>query len=1157
MDNLIDKIKQNLREFSLTSFAVDNGTSVIILTIMILLFGIRSYNSMPKEQFPEASFPTVFVNTPYPGNSAKDIENLVTRPIEKELQSINGIKDIKSTSVQDFSSITVEFGTETEIEDVMRKVKDAVDKIKSELPNDLPTDPIIQDINFSDIPILTVNLSGDFQLDDLVQYAEDLSDEIEEIDEINEVDIKGDVEREVKVDVDLLKMESMQVNFGDIENAIRSENMNMSGGELVNNDFRRAIRVVGEFDTVREMEDMIIKSENQAPIFLRDIASVKFGYKDRTSIARSGGFPVISLDVIKRKGENLLNASDKIKVVVAEAQNSYLPEGINVSIFNDQSINTRNQVSSLENSIISGVILVVLVLLFFLGIRNAMFVGIAIPLSMLMGIMILYLTGTTMNIVVLFGLILALGLLVDNGIVVVENIYRYMQNGYSGADAAKYGAGEVAVPIIASTATTLAAFVPLAFWPGIVGEFMKYLPITLIIVLTSSLFVALVINPVLTSKLMRLDERADDQSVRLRRRRNVLIGVVVMLLIAVMGHVSETFWIRNLFGIVVGVTLLNFFLLRPASFYFQNRGLPVLERGYDRFIRAALYRYAPIGVFMGTIALLVVAIGLLGSDPPKVEFFPSADPIYVNAFVDLPLGKDINATDQIMKDLEKKIAKVVEPYDGIVEEVLSQIGENTSDPNSPPEPGVSPNKARLTVSFVAYEKRNGVSTFEVMDKIREAAKGYPGVSIVVDKNADGPPTGKPINIELRGEDADKLAVLSEEIIAHINSKNIPGIEELLADVKIGKPELVINIDRAAARRFGISTFAIADAIRTAVYGKEVSKFKQGEDEYDIYVRLEEKYRYDVDNLLNQKITFRNPANGRIAQVPISAVASVKYTSTYSSIKRKNLDRVITIYSNVLADYNANEIVAELQDIMTEYPLPRGYFYEFTGEQQQQAEDTAFLLGAFLVVIFSIFIILVAQFNSISSPFIIILSVLFSTIGVFLGYYFTGRNIALISTGIGVISLAGIVVNNAIVLIDYTNLLLKRKMDEMGVSKINDFPLANAKSAIVEAGGTRLRPVLLTAITTVLGLVPLAIGLNINFFTIITDLNPNYVLGGDNTAFWGPMAWTVIYGLTFATFLTLVVVPVMYWLIYRIKLVFNRLFRGSESPSVETRIEPAE
>ncbi|MEN0003483.1 MAG: efflux RND transporter permease subunit [Bacteroidota bacterium] len=1144
---------KGLREFSLSSFAVDNGTSVFIITLMILLFGIQSYQRMPKEQFPEVNWPTVYINTPYFGNSAEDIENLITRPLEKEIQSVDDIKDIKSTSIQDYSVITAEFETGVDIDDAVRKIKDAVDKAKSDLPNDLDQEPTVLDINFSEIPIVTVNVSGNYSNDELREYAEYLQDELEEIDEINEVELKGAFEREVKVDVDLLKMESMQVSFMDIENAIATENMTMSGGEILNNDFRRAIRVKGEFENVQELEDMIVKSENQRPIYLKEIANVTFGFKDKTSIARSDGYPVISLDVIKRSGENLLDASDRIKEVVEKAQANVLPKDLKVSLFNDQSVNTRTEVSNLENSIISGVLLVVLVLLFFLGIRNALFVGIAIPLSMLMGILWLYLSGVTMNIVVLFALILALGLLVDNAIVVVENIYRYRQEGYSGWDAAKYGAGEVAMPIIASTATTLAAFLPLAFWPGIMGSFMQYMPITLILVLTSSLFVALVINTVFTSRFMKIDERADDVSVRKRKRRNVLLGSLAMLVTAVLFHFTGFNAGRNLLSFAIGISLLNYFVLRPAAFGFQNTFLPILESVYDKFIRGALR--IPGLIFFGTIGLLVVAIILLGIFSPKVIFFPAAEPIYVNAFVELPLGKDIEATNSIMRELEEKVDNAIEPYKeaGIVEAVLSQIGENTSDPNGPPEPGASPNKARLTVSFVPAQERNGISTFDVMDDVRNSVKGIPGVKIAVAKNADGPMTGKPINLEIQGEDMDELAILSEEVINYFNSKNIPGIEELQADVKIGKPELEIKVDREAARRFEISTFDIANAIRTAVFGKEVSKYKEGEDEYPIFVRLDEKYRYDISNLLNQKITFRSPATGQISQVPISAVADVEYTSTYSAVKRKNLDRVITIYSNVLEGYNANEIIAEMDLQMGRYDLPTGYTYEFTGEQQQQAEDSKFLNTAFIVALFSIFIIIVAQFNSVISPFIIILSVLFSTIGVFLGYVISGKDISVIFTGVGIISLAGVVVNNAIVLIDYINLLIKRAREKHKAESLYDLEKEDVMEAIVKGGATRLRPVLLTAITTVLGLIPLAVGFNINFFTLITDLNPNIFIGGDNTAIWGPMAWTVIYGLIFATFLTLIVVPVMYWLAYRLNYSLRSLFSGSK-PKLPAPVE---
>jgi len=1143
--------KTELRQFWLTSFAVDNGTSIFLLTFMVLLFGLRGYNAMPKEQFPEVSLPTVYVNTPYFGNSAEDIENLITRPIEKELQSVDRVKDIRSTSIQDFSVITAEFESDMDIDEAVRKVKDAVDKAKSELPTDLDREPTVLDVNLSELPIMTVNISGDYTNDQLRNFAEYLEDKIEAVDEISKVELKGALEREVKVDVDVLKMESMLVSFNDIQQAIAQENVTMSAGELVKNDFRRAIRVVGEFENVKELENMIVKSERQNPIYLKDFATVTYGFKDRTSIARMDGFPVISLDVIKRQGENLLNASDKIKVILEEARGE-LPSDLKISTFNDQSVNTRDQVNNLENSIISGVILVTLVLLFFLGLRNASFVGLAIPLSMLMGILILQLTGTTMNIVVLFSLILALGLLVDNAIVVVENIYRYMQNGYSPWDAAKYGASEVALPIIASTATTLAAFVPLAFWPGISGSFFQYLPLTLIMVLTSSLFVALVINPVFTSRFMKVDERADDPAVRKRRRKNALILSGALLVVALLGYglnaalPIDLFWLGNLSALGFGITLLNFFVLRPSAFYFQNQILPILEQGYDRFIRWALS--IPGWIFSGTFLLLIVAALLLVANQPKVKFFPETDPLYVNAFVELPLGSDIEATNKVMRELESRVMKTLEPYEVAVEAVLSQIGENTSDPNRPPEPGASPHKARLTVSFVPYQERNGISTWTVMNEIREAVRGIPGVKIAVDRNADGPAQGKPINLEIQGEDINTLAQLSEEVVNFINGYQIPGIEELQADVKIGKPELRINIDREAARRYEVSTMDIANAIRTAVYGREVSKFKDGEDEYPIFVRLDESYRYDVDNLLNQRITFRSPATGNINQVPISAVADVEYSSTFSAVKRKNLDRVITIFSNVVEGYNANEIVSEIDKAMQQYPLPAGYTYEFTGQQQQQAEDQEFLNTAFLIAVFSIFIIIVAQFNSVISPFIIILSVLFSTIGVFLGYVISGMDISIVLTMVGIISLAGVVVNNAIVLIDYINLLVKRRRIAEGKDNMMELKPSHVREAIIGAGSVRLRPVLLTAITTILGLIPLAIGFNFNFFTLITDLDPQVFVGGDNAAFWGPLALTIIYGLVFATFLTLVVVPVMYWLAYRIKAWVSGLFK-SEDPQL--------
>ncbi len=1139
-------MKDNKRTFSLTNLAVDNATSVFLLTIMIFIFGLFAYDQVPKEQFPEVKFPQVFVNTPYFGNSAADIENLVTRPLEKELQSVDGLKNLTSTSIQDFSVITVEFNADEDIDEATRRVKDAIDLAKPELPSDLDTDPTVLEISASDFPIVTVNMSGDFSPDDLRRYAELMEDELEDIDGVNDVQLKGVQEREIEIAVDVRKLESLQLSFQDIENAVGGENLTLSGGEIVNNQVRRAIRVVGEYDDAEELANTIIKNEKQRLVYLRDVATVNFGYADPVSIARANGLPVVSLDVIKKSGENLLSTSDEIQATVARVRAS-LPAGLDITFFNDQSDNTRDQVDNLENSIISGVILVVVVLLFFLGLRNALFVGIAIPLSMLMGILWIWLSGVTLNIVVLFALILALGLLVDNGIVIVENVFRYMQNGERSDDAAKYGAGEVAWPIIASTATTLAAFSPLAVWPGIVGEFMKYFPITLILVLVSSLIVALVINPVLAKTFMKVDEKATTERQRKRRVRSTLLTAGGLMVVGTIGWLTGLQWLGNLMLIATLITLVYFFALRPLSFVFQERFLPWLENNYRRVISGSL-RWGR-SILVGMVVLFIGAIALSVWRPPAIEFFPSADPLYVNAFVELPLGSDIEATNEVARQLETRLLAQLEPYEDIVESVLTQIGENTSDPNTPPEPGVTPNKARITVSFVPFRERDGVNTTQVMEEIRETVQGIPGAKVTVDKNADGPPTGKAINLEISGEDLDKLIPLGNDVISYINAQGIPGIEELTADVKLGKPELLVNVNREAARRYGLSTFQIASALRTSVYGKEISKYKLGEDEYPIFLRLNERDRNRVDRLLDQRITFRDPATGRITQVPISTVAQVEYTTTYSSIKRKDLDRVITVSSNVLDGYNGNAVVPQIAAALADYDFPQGFNYEFTGEQQQQQEDVGFLLGAFVFALFLIFIIIVAQFNSISSPFIILTSVVLSTIGVLLGYFFFGGTFSVVFTGVGIISLAGVVVNNAIVLIDYTTLLMREKVDERGVEKISDLDLSDIRETIIEGGATRLRPVLLTAITTVLGLIPLAIGFNFDFFSFIATWDGKYFLGGDNTAIWGPMALTVIYGLIFATFLTLVVVPVMLWLLYKtrrgIREVIARYSRDDE------------
>jgi len=1123
-----DRVKKS---FGLTNLSLDNGTSVFILLFIIVLMGVSAYVGLPKELFPEIKMPTVYVSTPYPGNAPLDMENLVTRPLEKEISTIKGIKNLKSTNIQDYSAVIVEFNTDENIEEVLQDVKDAVDRAKKELPNDLPTDPSVQEIDFSEFPILNINLSGDFSLENLKDFAEKLEDDIEALAEINKVELKGLLEREIKIDVDLLKMEANEISFRDIEGAIANENISMAGGEVLMGKVKRSIRLMGEFEDPMEMVDVIVKHEKGNIVRLGDIADVVNGYKDTESFARMNGYPVVSLDVIKKSGENLLEATDKIGVILEKASKTYLPSTLEVSITNDQSEQTRDQLKNLENSIIAGVILVVVVLLFFLGLRNALFVGLAIPISMFMSFLILSSMGVSINMVVLFALILALGMLVDNAIVVIENIYRlFSEEGMSAYEAAKQGVGEVAVPIIASTATTLAAFFPLLFWNDMMGEFMKYIPMTLIIVLTSSLFVALVINPVIAKTLIK---KEDDNKKTNYGRAYTIIGL--LLIVSVLFYMADVFAMGTLCAIMGILGVVDLHIIRPSAKVFRNKLLVAIENWYLGVLRFSISGWKPLLFLAGTFGLLVFSIVFMGIRQPKVEFFPVNQPKYINIFVETPIGSDINYTDSLTKVIEADLETIIAPHKDIVSSVISNVGAGTSDPGEGPSMGNTPHKARITVSFVEYEYRQGINTSEIMRSISDELTRLPGVKVSVEKNNEGPPAGKPINLELSGEDFDELLAVAEEVQLRIDQSNIQGIEGLKLDMELGKPELILTIDRAKARRLGISTMQIGGTIRTALFGKEISKFKDGEDEFPVQLRLKRNSRNNISDLMNQKITFRDQSSGQIVQVPISSIASYKYSSSYGSVKRKDMDRVVTLFSNVIEGYNATEINNELKELMEDFEMPVGYEYKFTGEQEEQEKTMAFLSKALLIAVLLIALILVSQFNSIVKPFIIILSVLFSTIGVFLGISIFKMDFVVIMTGIGIVSLAGIVVNNAIVLIDYIELIKKRKRKELGLKSGAVLPTSVAIDAIVEGGKTRLRPVLLTAITTILGLLPLATGMNIDFIGILTDLDANIYFGGDNATFWGPMAWTVIFGLTFATFLTLVIVPAMYVITERIRI----------------------
>jgi len=1128
-----NKDKKKYREFGLTTAALDNKNTVLLMTILLAVIGMLTYIGLPKESFPEVVIPKVFVKTVYPGNPPIDMENLITRPIEKEVHTIKGVKELTSTSSQDNSDIIVEFNSDVDIRRALQDVKDAVDKSKSELPNDLKIDPVVVEMDMSEFPILNVNLYGEYSLEQIKKYAEDLKDEFENIHEVSKVDFKGLQDREIILNIDQDKLAANGLSFKDIEDAIKFENVSISGGDVIVGGTRRSVRTIGEFASIKEIGDIIIKNTDGNIVYLRDVLEnqkVVDGFADPLTYARLNDLTVVSLSVVKKSGENLLATTDKIMKVLSDAKaNGILPEDLHISITNDQSDRVRKSVNNLENSIVMGVIFVVGVLFFFLGMRNSLFVGFAIPMSMMISFIILGVLGYTINMMILFGLVLALGMLVDNAIVVVENVHRFVSQGEDLYTATKHGIGEIAWPIIASTATTLAAFLPLIFWPGMMGQFMKNLPVTLIIVLTSSLFVALIIIPVLVSTFINPEKQETPPS-----KKTYSIGAIVVIAFIIMGYLTGMKPLANFLIIMLVLSAMNYFFLFKASLWFQHHFLAWLENVYLKLLNWALSGWKPRFLIIGSFILLIATVKFYQMRDIPVTLFPNNEPHFINVMVELPLGTDIDVTNEFMREVESRIKEVTKADTSIIESILTTVGKGVVGQNEMPF-GNTPQKGMTTISFIDYELRNGISTNDILKELsHEFADKYPGVTISVDKNKMGPPVGKQINIEVSGKDFPTLMHLSDSILGYINNQGIEGIEGLKLDIDVGKPELIVDIDREKARRFGLSTAQIASTIRTALFGKEVTDFKDGEDKYPIRLRFAKEFRNDISSLMNQVISFRNK-KGKFMQIPISAVAKVSYSNTYGSVKRKDMDRVVTIYSNVLEGYNANKVNDEIKQSLASFVLPTGYSFSFTGEQEEQAKVKAFIMKALLIALSLITIILVTQFNSFAKPLIIMVSVLFSTIGVFGGFATFKMEFVILMVGIGIISLAGIVVNNAIVLIDYIDLLKRQRREELGISMGDDLPLQDTIECIKTAGKTRLRPVLLTAITTVLGLVPMAVGMNIDFGGLLSNWNPDLYFGGENADFWGPMAWTVIFGLTFATFLTLVLVPAMYLVGNKIKL----------------------
>ena len=1109
------------KEFFATSWAIDNKISVYVLVFIISVFGIINYYTIPKEQIPEIVIPMINVNTIYPGTSPSDMENLVTRPLEKNLKSISGVKKITSRSVQDFSAIIVEFNTGIEIKDAKQKVKDAVDKTKKDLPND-PSfiEPSVMEIDLSEIPIQYINLSGDIPLDRLKKYADDMKDRIESLKEITRVEIGGALDREIQINIDMYKMKAASLTFRDVEQAVSLNNMTVSGGNIDLQGMSRSIRVVGEVKNIDEVSNIVINTSSGATVKLKDIAGVIDSFHQPENYARYNGKNVVTLNVIKKSGQNLLDASDQIKAIIADMQKTKLPSNLVVQVTGDQSRFTRNTVNELNNTIIIGFILVTIVLMFFMGLVNAIFVGFSVPLSMAIAYIFLPWIGFTMNMLVMFAFIFALGIVVDDAIVVIENTHRiHRKTKMDIAHSAKSAAGEVFVPILSGTLTTLAPFFPLAFWPGVVGSFMVFIPVTLIITLFASLIVAYIFNPVFAVDFMKHDE--EDRPVALSKLYKISAGIVLLAL---------PFYLFKLPGVA------NFLLFIAFSFFCHNLfGYKVLRKFQSHFIPAMMKRYEntlvwvlkgrrPVYILWSMVGLFVFTMVLNNIVKPKVVFFPDNEPNTINTFIKMPIGTELSVTDSVSRIVEHRIMSVLGEKNPIVESVVTNVAFLASD-NNFDNSSKSSNLAKIAVNFVEFKYRHGQSTRAYMNGMREALKNIPGAEIVVDKTKMGPPTGKPINIEISGEDLMELSLTTDRFKRFVDSLQIGGIEELKSDFATTKPEIIIHLDRERANIEGISAATVGDAIRTGQLGKEVAKFREGEDQYPIMLRFEEHQRKDIEQLLNLTITYRDMNSGLIRQIPLSVVAKLDYVNSFGQINRLNLKRVITISSNVLGGFNANQINAQLRKALPHFTKSSNVDIRLTGEQEDQKESMIFLFKAMILSLFLIMFILITQFNSMSKALIIVSEVIFSLIGVMLGYMIFGMTISIIMTGMGIVALAGIVVRNGILLVEFTDVLKAKGL--------------KTRQAIIGGGMTRITPVILTATATILGLIPLAIGMNINFATLLSNLNPQLHFGGDNVMFFGPLSWTIIFGLSFATFLTLILIPVMYFVIYTRNIMRQR------------------
>ena len=1040
----------------ITELAISNRTSIVVLTVLLVIAGVYSYFTLPRESAPDVPVPFVLVSTVYEGVSPEDVESAVTMKIEKEMAGVKGVKEVTSTSAEGMSVVAVEFLPDLRVEDALQYVRDKVDQAKGELPQDAE-EPVISEINIAEFPIMYINISGQISQVLLKAIADELEDTIETVPGVLGVDVLGALEREIRMEIDQDRVAAYGLTIPELLRLIPAENVNVSAGGLETPGTRFNVRVPAEFVNPDEVDTLLLSVRDGKPIYLKDVAQVRDTFKDRSTYSRLDGVPSITLSIQKRVGANIIPIAQTVKAILERARQQ-APQGVEFSLTLDRSEDIDRMVGDLENNIITGAILVMLVLMLFMGTRVSAIVAIAMPLSMLMGFVIIQMLGYTLNMIVLFSLILAIGMLVDNAIVIVENIYRHMQLGYSRMEAARKGAAEVALPITTSTLTTVAAFLPLIFWPGIMGDFMKYLPITVMITLSCSLFVALVINPTLSSA-----------AAPMRARR-----------------AEHKHWFMA---------------------------------GYRRFLRASLdYWYVTLGT---TMLLLVMMVALYAQFGRGVEFFPEIDPRRAIINLRLPQGTNIEQTNQIALEVERRVERYRPSLEHVVANVGSEGGMNLEGGNSS-----GPHVANITLLFPEYAIRKSPSA-DVVALLRQDLADIAGTEINVDKEKGGPPTGEAVSVRVIGKDFKVLGDLSDRVRAAIAS--VPGLVNVRSDLEDARPELSFHVDRRRAMLLGVNTALVGNFLKTAVFGNKVGIYRQYNDEYDITVRLPVEQRRNIEDLLRLQIP-----NDRGKPVPLSSLGEFSYAGGFGTIHHVDQNRVVTINGGAEGRLST-DVLKDVQARLATMELPPGYEIRYAGEKEDQDEASLFLGKAFVVALLLVTLVLVAEFNTLVVPMVIMSTVVLSLIGVLMGLLINNLPFGIIMTGIGVISLAGVVVNNGIVLLEYV-----RQLQREG---------KGLKDALVEAGATRLRPVMLTAVTTVMGLIPMAVGISFDFRTF------ELATRSESSEWWRGMAIAVIYGLSVATALTLVVVPSLYMVLYR--LMSRMGFGGLHRPGEEVVVPAAQ